>query len=114
MEGVLPSESPLTLEQAFIREQELLSPSGCPAGPLGPWQPATLFLTCGLALWAPPSSPCFPSAGLLVMGFLSHREVQRSELWHEKGMRHSRGFLCCWGTLPHVPELVRVGRTSIH
>ena len=114
MEGVLPSESPLTLVQALIREQELLSPSGCPAGPLGPWQPATLFLTCGLALWAPPSSLCFPSAGLFVMGFLSHREVQRSDLWHEKGMRHSGGFLYCWGTLPHVPELVRVGRTSIH
>lgn len=48
------------------------------------------------------------------MGFLSLHEVQRSELWHEKGMRHSGGFLCCWGTLLPVPELVRVGRTSIH
>lgn len=100
MEGVLPSRSPLTLVQALIRGQELLSPSGRPVGPLGPWQPAA---SCGLALWVPPSSPCFPSAGLFVMGFLSLHDVQRSELWHEKGMRHSGGFLCCWGTFLPVP-----------
>lgn len=54
MEGVLPLRSPLTLVQVLIREQELLSPSGHPAGPLGPWQFAAL-------LWPGPLGTSFLS-----------------------------------------------------